>query len=277
MQPYIPYYKETLDTQLCVLKKFYAPCAKDSFGIHIANHLFLRNDCVDSFYRCVMTSPVEKNPKYVYSDNDFILLARLVEKITGQKLNDYVENNFYAPMGLRNIGYRPLNSISYDKIVPSTKEMCFRNQELRGYVHDQGAAILGGVSGHAGLFSNAEDIAVIMQTLLNNGEWKGKKYFNKETVKLFTSYQSKKSRRGLGFDKPERDNATRNDPYPSLSASPETFGHTGFTGTCAWADPKSNLIFIFLSNRIYPEDNGVFKSLNIRSKILETIYQSIEK
>ena len=122
-----------------------------------------------------------------------------------------------------------------------------------------------------------EDIAAIMQMLLNNGEWKGKKYFNKETVKLFTSYQDKKSRRGLGFDKPERDNTKRNDPYPARAASPETFGHTGFTGTCAWADPKNDLIFIFLSNRIYPEENGVFKTLNIRPKILETIYQCIEK
>ena len=277
LKPFIPYYKETLDTQLCVMKKFYANCAKDSFGVHVANHLFLRNDCIDSFYRCVMTSEVEKKPKYVYSDNDFILLAALVEKISGKKLDTYVENNFYSPMGLHSIGYHPLNRITYDEIVPSTKEVGFRNQELRGYVHDQGAAIMGGVAGHAGLFSNAADIAAIMQMLLNNGEWKGKKYFNKETVKLFTSYQDKKSRRGLGFDKPERDNTKRNDPYPARAASPETFGHTGFTGTCAWADPKNDLIFIFLSNRIYPEDNGVFKTLNIRPKILETIYQSIEK
>lgn len=277
LKPFIPYYKETLDTQLCVLKKFYSNCSNDSFGIPIANHLFLRNDCKDSFYSCVLTSPVEKNPKYVYSDNDFILLTQLLEKLTGQTLDKYVDANFYTPLQLKSIGYRPLNSITFDKIVPSTKEVGFRNQELRGYVHDQGAAILGGVSGHAGLFSNASDIAVIMQLLLNKGEWKGKRYFKKGTVKLFTSYQSKKSRRGLGFDKPERDNPKRNDPYPSLSASPETYGHTGFTGTCTWADPKSNLILIFLSNRIYPEDNGVFKSLNIRPKILETIYQAIEK
>jgi CubicO group peptidase (beta-lactamase class C family) len=173
------------------------------------------------------------------------------------------------------MGYQPLDKVSYSRIVPSTKEIGFRNQELRGYVHDQGAAIMGGVAGHAGLFADAYDVACMMQMLLNGGEWNGRQMIKKETIELFTDYHSAVSRRGYGFDKPEKDNATRAEAYPAKSASATTFGHTGFTGTCVWADPDSKLIFVFLSNRIYPQDNGVFKTLNMRPKIFETIYQSI--
>lgn len=153
----------------------------------------------------------------------------------------------------------------------------FRFQVLRGDVHDPGAALLGGVAGHAGLFGDAYDIACIMQMLLNGGELNGKRYLEKETVALFTAYHSDKSRRGYGSDKPEKDNATRPEPYPALSASPATFGHYGFTGTCAWADPENKLIFVFLSNRLYPQGSNLLLKMNIRPKIFETIYQSLIK
>ena len=149
----------------------------------------------------------------------------------------------------------------------------FRNQILRGFVHDQGAAFMGGVAGHAGLFGNAEDVAAMMQMLLNGGVWNGKRYLKKTTIDQFTSYQSSSSRRGLGFDKTEKNNTSRPEPYPCPSASPLTFGHTGFTGTCTWADPENNLVFIFLSNRVYPDENSNFKALNLRSKIQEALYQ----
>jgi CubicO group peptidase (beta-lactamase class C family) len=137
--------------------------------------------------------------------------------------------------------------------------------------------MFGGVAGHAGLFSNVHDLAVLYSMLLNGGIWNGRRYLNSETIRYFTAYHSNISRRGLGFDKPEKDNATREDPYPCLSASPLTFGHTGFTGIGVWADPKYDLLFIFLSNRVYPYggENTKLSTLNVRGKMMEAIYQSM--
>ena len=207
---------------------------------------------------------------YVYSDNDFIFLGKIVEQLSGMPLNICVNKWFYQPMGLSRIGYLPFTFISKKDIAPSVSEADFRGQELRGDVHDQGAAIMGGVAGHAGIFSDSRDVASIMQMLLNKGEWNGKRFLKPETIHLFTSYQSSISRRGLGFDKPDKQNKTLTEPYPAQYVSDATFGHTGFTGTCTWADPASGMIFVFLSNRIYPSDNGVFKTLNLRSKIHDT-------
>jgi beta-N-acetylhexosaminidase len=275
LKSFIPFYKETLDSNQMPSKKYYQSFNKDCFDSKVANGLNIRCDAVDTFYKRILESPRTNEGAYVYSDNDFIFLGKIIEQISGLPLNDYVKKNFYGPMSLASMGYKPLDKISYSRIVPSTKEIGFRNQELRGYVHDQGAAIMGGVAGHAGLFADAYDMACVMQMLLNGGEWNGRQMIKKQTIELFTDYHSALSRRGYGFDKPEIDNATRAEAYPAKSASAKTFGHTGFTGTCVWADPESKLIFVFLSNRIYPEDNGVFKTLNMRHKILETIYQSI--
>ncbi len=277
LKPFIPYYKETLDSLGQPLSSCYAPICKDCYATSVAQNLFFRNDLLDSFYHKVVFTPAETIGKYVYSDNDFILLGKLVEQVSGESLDGYAKRSFYEPMGLESMGYRPLEHVSFDRIVPSTVETQFRKQELRGYVHDQGAALMGGVAGHAGLFSDAYDIACIMQMLLNGGNWGNRQLLTQTTIDLFTSYQSDVSRRGFGFDKPEKDNATRTEPYPALSASPATFGHTGFTGTCAWADPEHQLVFVFLSNRIYPEDNGVFKTLNIRPKMMELVYQVMKK
>jgi CubicO group peptidase (beta-lactamase class C family) len=275
LKPFIPFYKETLDSNQMPSKKYYQPFNKDCFDSRVANGMMIRCDAVDTFYKRILESPLTTEGAYVYSDNDFIFLGKIIEIISGMSLNDYVKTNFYRPMGLESIGYKPLDKISYRRIVPSTNEVGFRNQEIRGYVHDQGSAIMGGVAGHAGLFADAYDVASIMQMLLDGGEWNGQQLIKKETVDLFTNYNSAVSRRGYGFDKPEKDNATRAEPYPAKSSSAGTFGHTGFTGTCVWADPVSKLIFVFLSNRIYPTDNGVFKNLNIRPKIFETIYQAV--
>ena len=275
--PFIPFYKETLNKKGEPIKKYYSKSYNENAKNCVANKLFCRNNYIDTFYSRLLNSSVNPNKSYVYSDIDFIFLGMVVEQISGMKLNEYAEKIFYTPMGLHNIGYLPLEKIDKKNIVPSTVENDFRNQEIRGYVHDQGAAIMGGIAGHAGLFSNASDISSIMQMLLNGGLWNDISYLKRETIKLFTSYQSEISRRGLGFDKTKKDNLTCAEPYPAKSASMETFGHTGFTGTCAWADPENDLIFVFLTNRIFPADNGVFKTLNIRSEILETIYKALLK
>ena len=180
-------------------------------------------------------------------------------------------------MGLTTAGFKPGEQYALQRIIPTEQEKQFRSQLLRGDVHDPGAAMFGGVAGHAGLFSNAYDLAMIMQMLLNGGTINGKRYLQEETVNLFTAYQSDISRRGYGFDKPEKDNNIRPEPYPCLSASSQTFGHTGYTGTCAWADPDKNIVFVFLSNRVNSSESDRFLQMNVRPKIYETIYRSLSK
>lgn len=179
-------------------------------------------------------------------------------------------------MGMASTGFKPRSRFPKDVIVPTETEKHFRRQTTQGDVHDEGASMFGGVAGHAGLFSNAYDLSLLYQMLLNGGELNGERYLNPETVKLFTAYQSDISRRGFGFDKPEKDNATRKDPYPSSLASPETFGHTGFTGTCVWVDPKYDIVYIFLSNRVYPtRNNNKLGQMLIRGKIQDAIYRAL--
>jgi beta-N-acetylhexosaminidase len=274
---YIPFYKETIDSAGNPSPKYYATTASDSFSIRVAQNLFMRNAWRDTLYQRILQSPLAATGKYIYSDNDFIFLGKIVEAVSGQTLDEYAKTTFYTPLGLTTTGFKPRERFTLNRIIPTEREKNFRQQLLRGDVHDPGAAMFGGVAGHAGLFSNAYDLAVIMQMLLNGGSFNGKKYLNAETVKLFTAYHSEISRRGYGFDKPEKDNATRPEPYPTLSASPLTFGHTGFTGTCTWADPAHQLIFIFLSNRVNPEggDNRKLLNMNVRPKIHEAIYKAI--
>jgi CubicO group peptidase (beta-lactamase class C family) len=185
LKPFIPFYKETLDSNQMPSDKYYHTFNKDCFDSRVAGGLMIRCDAVDTFYKRILESPRTNEGAYVYSDNDFIFLGKIIEQISGLPLNDYVKKNFYLPMGLASMGYKPLDKISYSRIVPSTTEIGFRNQELRGYVHDQGAAIMGGVAGHAGLFGDAYDMACVMQMLLNGGKLNGQQIIKKENINLF--------------------------------------------------------------------------------------------
>ena len=273
---YIPFYKEIIDTAGNPFPKYFTTRQNDAFSIRVADNLFMRNDWRDTMYLRILQSQLGATGKYVYSDNDFIFLGKVVEAISGMPLNEYAKKEFYTPLGLTTAGFRPREYLPLNTLAPTENEKQFRKQLIRGDVHDPGAAMFGGVAGHAGLFSNAYDIAVIMQMLLNGGEINGKRYLRKETVELFTAYHSATSRRGFGFDKPEKDNNTRPEPYPCLSASPLSFGHTGFTGTCTWADPEKKLVYVFLSNRVTPQgDNGLLLKMNVRPAIHETIYKAM--
>ncbi len=275
---YIPFYKETIDSVTKIpLASLYSRQRSDSFNFRVAENLYLRNDWEDTMYSRIVNSNLSPENKYVYSDNDFIFLGKVVEKITGQSLDQYAKKQFYDPLGLTSSGFKPRERFTLDRIAPTENEPYFRMQHLHGDVHDPGAAMFGGVAGHAGLFSDVYDLAVIMQMLLNGGTFNGHRYIQEETIKLFSSYNSSISRRGLGFDKPEKDNATRAEPYPAKSVSPLTFGHTGFTGTCVWADPRYNIVFIFLSNRVNmpAADQGKLLRMNVRGKIQETIYKAM--
>jgi CubicO group peptidase (beta-lactamase class C family) len=181
-------------------------------------------------------------------------------------------------MGMATTTFTPWKKWGRERVVPTEQEKHFRGQLLQGYVHDEGSSLFGGVAGHAGLFSNAYDLAMLYQMLLNGGDFNGERYLAPETIQLFTAYNSDISRRGLGFDKPEKDNATQKTPYPSALASPQTFGHTGFTGTCVWVDPEVNLVYIFLSNRVFPtRDNNKLSSLGVRGKVQDAIYVALKK
>jgi CubicO group peptidase (beta-lactamase class C family) len=274
---FIPFYKETID-HLTGLpdKHIYQSYPDTIYSTQVAANMYMRNDWVDTMYERILQSKLGKGD-YVFSDNDYIFLGKIVEEITGMSLNEYAAETFYKPMHLYNTTFRPNEHLPVNMIAPTEYEQQFRAQLLRGNVHDPGAAMFGGVAGHAGLFSNAHDLAILYSMLLNGGKWNGKEYLKKETIDYFTAYHSDISRRGLGFDKPEKDNATREEPYPALSASPQAFGHTGYTGICVWADPKYNLLFIFLSNRVNPNggDNTKLSTLHVRQSMLEAIYQSM--
>lgn len=279
LKAWIPFYKETTDSFGKPYPYIYAANNDgNGFTVRVAEQMFMRKDWVDTMYKRMLQSPLEAPGKYIYSDNDFIFLGKIVEALSGKTLDKYVTDNFYEPMGLKSAGFKPRERFPPERIIPTETEKTFRMQTLRGDVHDPGAAMFGGVAGHAGLFSTAEDIAAIMQMLLNGGEWGGTRFIKKETVELFTAYQSNISRRGYGFDKPEKDNATRKEPYPAFSVSPKTFGHTGFTGTCAWADPETGIVFVFLSNRVNPTggDNTKLLKMNVRGLMQEAVYKALK-
>lgn len=274
LKSWIPFYKETLDSVTGNPRTdIYSTQPKNEFTVPVAKNLYMRKDWVDTVWSRILTSPLENKGRYVYSDLDFYFLAAIAEHITGKKINVYVEEQFYKPLGLTRTAYNPLKKFTATEIAPTENDITYRKQQLQGYVHDPGAAMFGGVAGHAGIFAQAEDVAVIFQMLMNGGSYGGKQYFKKSTVDKFTAYNSKISRRGLGFDKP---NANNEDAGPTGNrVSGYAFGHQGFTGTCAWADPATGIVFIFLSNRIYPsQDNNNINRKSTRTVAQDYIYEA---
>jgi beta-glucosidase-like glycosyl hydrolase/CubicO group peptidase (beta-lactamase class C family) len=257
---------------------YYSDVPKPGFTTPVASGLYLRNDWEDTMMKMIADAPLGAKGKYVYSDIDFILLGKIIEAVSGMPLDEYVRQTFYEPLGMTTTGFKPFVHFGIERITPTEEDNYFRRQLMRGYVHDESAAMFGNVSGNAGLFSNAYDLSLLYQMLLNGGELNGQRYLKKETIDFFNQYHSDISRRGYGFDKPEKDNASRKEPYPSALASPETFGHTGFTGTCVWVDPESKLVYIFLSNRVFEgRDTNLLGRLNIRGKIQDAIYKALKK
>lgn len=275
LKPWIPFYKETLDDAGNLKPTVYNPIPTKTFSLEVTPDIYMNRIYVDTMWQRIIQSPVEDYGSYKYSDLDFYIMKAIVERITNVPIDQYVKNNFYSPLGLSTIGFLPLQHFSKDRIVPSNYDNVFRHQLIWGTVHDQGAAMLGGVAGHAGIFSDANDLAVIMQMLLNHGEYGGKKYLDSSTVEKFTEQHSKVCRRGLGFDKPEP-NPNKSSPACE-GASCNAYGHQGFTGTCVWADPNQNLIYVFLSNRTYPDDeNQKINSMGIRNRIWQAVYDIIK-
>lgn len=279
LKAFIPFYDETItkNKEGAPLPGIYSRKQDTLYRVRVAENLYMRYNWLDTIYKRILKSEVGPPGKYIYSDNDFIFMGKIVEQLTGKTLDEYVKQVYYDPLGMSTTGFKPRDRVPLDRIAPTEFEQIFRRQLIRGDVHDPGAAMFGGVSGHAGLFSDAYDLAILEQMLLNGGTMNGHQFLKKETIDFFTGYHSDTSRRGIGFDKPEKDNATRKEPYPCLSASPKTFGHTGFTGTCVWVDPKYNLIFIFLSNRVNPNGSNKLGELSVRGNIMEAVYKAMEQ
>jgi CubicO group peptidase (beta-lactamase class C family) len=227
-------------------------------------------------YSGIAHSTLRDRKEYIYSDLGFILCKQMVDSLTHVAFEEYLNSVFYSRLGAGTLGFNPLNRFEKQCIAPTEDDQLFRHQLIQGYVHDQRAAMFGGVAGHAGLFGNAIDLAKLFQMMLNKGEYAGEHYITKETVDLFTRERLgiQGSRRGLGFDKPEPD-ITKPSPA-CLSASPESYGHTGFTGTMVWVDPKWDLVYVFLSNRVYPDAaNNKLIEMNVRTDVQQVIYNAI--
>ncbi len=270
--PFIPFYKESLT--LTDGEPNYSSDSTAFYSIKVADKMYLRHDYPELMRTKMLNSEIKEMGKYVYSDINFYLLKDIVEIQYKKGIDQITREKFYAPLGLSAMTYQPLKKFNANRIVPTENDTVFRKQLLDGYVHDQGAAMLGGVAGHAGLFSNANDVAIVMQMLLNNGTYGGVTYFRPNTVKKFTAKQMEGNRRGLGFDKPDAD--PKKSPTCE-SASLATFGHTGFTGTAAWADPKTGLVYVFLSNRIHPSaENKKLIELNVRTEVQQIIYDALK-
>lgn len=275
LKAWIPFYKETLDSNTKNLREdLYQNVASDGWNKVVAKQLYIRNAYEDTIWRRILDQPLETIGKYVYSDLDFLFLQKVVEAISKTPINTYVEQKFYEPMALKNISYNPLRKYNIHRIAPTENDLTFRHQLIQGYVHDPGAAMMGGIAGHAGLFATAEDVAAIFLMLQKNGIYNGKRYFTNATVQKFIAYNSFNSRRALGFDKPSQN---RDDAGPcGERCSGYTFGHQGFTGTCAWADPENGIVFVFLSNRVHPNaENNAINKLSVRTVAQDYIYEAL--
>ncbi len=277
LRPWIPFYMHTLDS---ITKKpdakYYRKKRSTSFNIEVTNNLFLRSDYQDSIQKIIKESEMLNSLRYRYSDLPYYILKKFIETHYDQTLDKLVQQHFYKSLGANYTTYKPRERFSNTQLIPTEIDDYFRYQEIHGYVHDMGAAMQNGVGGHAGVFSNANDIAKIMQLYLQKGYYGGRRYFKTQTIDKFNTcyFCDKDNRRGIGFDKPQL-----GDDGPTCGCvSMTSFGHSGFTGTYAWADPEKDIVYVFLANRTYPSSQVENKLLrkNIRTEIQRLIYEAID-
>ncbi|MEM7103507.1 MAG: glycoside hydrolase family 3 N-terminal domain-containing protein [Bacteroidota bacterium] len=274
LKAWIPFYEETLTKSKRPDPKIYRTQKSGDFNVRVAEKLYMHKSYVDSIWTKIIDSELRSSTDYKYSDLGFYMLSMVVSEITGIPFEEYVQTTFYKPLGLTTATFNPLDQFSKNRIIPSERDDYFRYETLRGYVHDMGAGMLGGVSGHAGLFANGNDVAVIMQMLLNEGTYGGIQFFRPETLQLFNTRHERDTRRGIGFDMYQTN--PNKSPNISTKSSVKTFGHLGFTGIGAWADPDNEVIYIFLSNRTYPSmDNWKLNKEDIRPRIQDVIYEAM--
>lgn len=276
LQAWIPFYRETLDPRTKDPDaKYYQKTYSKEFSIPVAQNLYMRTAYRDSIYKRILESDLRPKKSYRYSDLPFYLLQKYIENYYKKSLDELASTHFYKKIGADKMGFLPLKKFSKDRIPPTENDNYFRQQEIQGFVHDQGAAMMGGVAGHAGLFANANDIAKMMQMFIWEGTYGDIEFISPSTFQLFNTcyYCDKDIRRGIGFDKPQL-----GDVGPTCGCvSMTSFGHSGFTGTFTWADPELNIVYVFLSNRTFPDaENSHLIRSNLRSNIQAVIYEAIE-
>ncbi|MDX5585807.1 MAG: glycoside hydrolase family 3 N-terminal domain-containing protein [Aureibaculum sp.] len=274
--PWIPYFKFTVDSVTQKpMGKYYRARGSRKFPVEVAKNFYLRSDYKDSIYQMIADSPLREKREYKYSGLIFYLIKEYLEKTYKKPMDITNDQYFYKPLGAKTLTYKPLEKFLKNSIIPTERDKYYRNQLLHGYVHDQGAAMLGGVNGNAGLFSSSNDVAKMMQMYMQEGYYGGKRFLKRETIQKFNHryYEKDSVRRGLGFDKPQID--------PEIKAtcgcvSSESFGHSGYTGTYTWADPETQLVYVFLSNRVYPTaENDKLIEHDIRTKTQQLIQDAI--
>ena len=274
LQPHMPISKYIMyrDSTDSICNDYFCKIPQGDYSIKIADSMYMHRKWRDTIWQEVVEiQPAKRKKKYRYSDVNFNLMQRLVENKSEEKFDAYLYRSFYKPLGLRNTTFNPREKFAKEKITPTQNDEKWRKQTLRGYVHDESAALLGGVAGNAGLFSNAEDLAVIFQMLLNGGSYGGQEYFKPATVNYFTSAKHG-NHRGLGFDR----KYGKKTASISNKASKNTYGHTGFTGPCVWVDPDEELVFIFIANRINPSvKNKTLFRKSIRKRLHTVVYDSL--
>ena len=275
LHPWIPFYQSFQNSEGELENDVFSDVFSNKFNLKVADNIFFNSLYVDSVLDAVLSFPLREKREYKYSDLGFYLITPIIKDLLSQDIDKYLNNNFYNAIGAYRLTYNPTNKFKLKSIIPTENDNYFRNQIVHGYVHDPGAALFGGFALHAGLFSNAIDLVKLMQVFLDNGNFMKNQYFSKNTVDYFTSahFSNLENRRGIIFDKP----SFNNEEGPTCSsASLSSFGHSGFTGTYVWVDPEYDLIYIFLSNRTFPNaDNNKLIKENIRTDIHEVIYNSI--
>ncbi len=270
--PWIPFYTKTLSGGQ-LKPEIYASKQSLDYNTQVGEDLWIKTDYTDQIYADILATTLNA-PKYKYSDVGYYFLKKIIEKKSGKSLDKFVEDEFYKPMGLKYMCYNPLRYFNKSQITPTENDVIFRKQQIHGFVHDQGAAMMGGVGGHAGIFANASDLAQLMQLFLNKGSFGYENYIAPAVVERYTSCQfCPSNRRGAGFDKPT---INRVGGPASSAVSLSSFGHSGFTGTLAWADPENKVNYVFLSNRVYTDaENWKIVKMNIRTEIQDVIYDAL--
>ncbi|MBN2805316.1 MAG: serine hydrolase, partial [Prolixibacteraceae bacterium] len=277
-RPWLPIPSRTIAQRAHLRDSLIRARPSEAFPVRVSNHCYASGEMKAYFFDQFTSRELSAKRTYAYSDIGFLMFPDLITKLKGSNFEFLVESEFLSPLGATGIKYNPYRYYPKSMIVPTEHDDFMRRELVHGYVHDEAAALLGGVSGNAGLFGSSNELAKIMQFYLQNGQYGDFHYLRPETVKEYTRVQfpGSENRRGLGFDKPYADNARRKglDTFPAQFASAASFGHTGYTGTFAWADPKNQLLFIFLSNRVYPtRDNRRLILLNIRPLIHQEVYR----
>ncbi len=274
LKPWIPFYANTLNEDNSLSKNYYKTFPAEGYN-KVAKNLYITKSYEDSIYSAILNNPLREKTNYRYSDLGYYLIYKMFPTLGNAPLEEYVTDQFYTPMGLNSIGYHPVRRLNKSLITPTENDKVYRKQIVTGHVHDPGAAMLGGACAHAGLFSNAQDLGIIMQLFLNRGSYAGQQFFNGNTFDYYNTKHFNQNRRGIGFDKP----VMKSGEGPACdSVSASSFGHSGFTGTLTWADPEHNLVYVFLSNRVYPDaGNRKLVKMNIRTNIQQVIYDAIEK